>query len=82
VTVVSIYPGLVRTEAVRLRAVFDLSKLGESEFIGRAIAPWPLTPQAQRVDRNSRHTAAALRSNYGFSDVDGNQPRRWTEADI
>lgn len=38
VTVVSLYPGLVRTEAVLAAGVFDLSNSESPEFIGRAIA--------------------------------------------
>src|SRR5262249_56558609 len=38
VTVVSLYPGLVRTEAVLAAGVFDLSNSESPEFIGRAVA--------------------------------------------
>src|SRR6516164_2626173 len=45
VTVVSLYPGLVRTEAVLAAGVFDLSNSESPEFIGRAVAAarssWP-----------------------------------------
>ena len=38
VTVVSLYPGLVRTEAVLAAGVFDLSNSESPEFTGRAVA--------------------------------------------
>jgi NAD(P)-dependent dehydrogenase (short-subunit alcohol dehydrogenase family) len=38
ITVVSLYPGLVRTEAVLAAGVFDLSNSESPEFIGRAVA--------------------------------------------
>src|SRR5262249_47463466 len=38
VTVVSLYPGLVRTEAVLAAGVFDLRNSESPEFIGRAVA--------------------------------------------
>jgi NAD(P)-dependent dehydrogenase (short-subunit alcohol dehydrogenase family) len=38
VTAVSLYPGLVRTEAVLAAGVFDLSNSESPKFIGRAVA--------------------------------------------
>lgn len=38
VTVVSLYPGLVRTGAVLAAGVFDLSNSESPEFIGRTVA--------------------------------------------
>jgi NAD(P)-dependent dehydrogenase (short-subunit alcohol dehydrogenase family) len=81
VTVVSLYPGLVRTEAVLAAGVFDLSNSESPEFIGRAIAAMAVDPQAQRW--NGRVvTAAAVALDYGFTDIDGKQPKPLTEADI
>lgn len=81
VTVVSLYPGLVRTEAVLAAGVFDLSNSESPEFIGRAVAALAADPLV------SRHTgavlvAAALGREYGFSDIDGRQPRPLTLADV
>jgi dehydrogenase/reductase SDR family member 1 len=81
VTVVSIYPGLVRTEAVLAAGVFDLSNSESPEFIGRAIAAMAVDPDAQRWN-GQVVTAAAMALDYGFTDIDGKQPRPLTEADI
>jgi len=81
VTVVSIYPGLVRTEAVLAAGVFDLSNSESPEFIGRAIAAMAVDPQAPRWT-GKVVTAAAMALDYGFTDIDGKQPRPLTEADI
>lgn len=81
VTIVSLYPGLVRTEAVLAAGVFDLSNSESPEFIGRAIAAMAVDEQAQRW--NGRVvTAATMALDYGFTDIDGAQPRPLTEADI
>jgi len=81
VTVVSLYPGLVRTEAVLAAGVFDLSNSESPEFIGRAIAA---LAGDQHVSRHSGRVlvAAALAGEYGFTDVDGTQPRPLTLADV
>jgi dehydrogenase/reductase SDR family member 1 len=44
VTVVSLYPGLVRTEAVLAAGVFDLSNSESPEFSGRAVAALAADP--------------------------------------
>lgn len=77
VTVVSLYPGLVRTEAVLAAGVFDLSNSESPEFIGRAVAA--LAGDAS-VSRWSGQVvvAAALGTEYGFTDIDGRQPRPLT----
>jgi dehydrogenase/reductase SDR family protein 1 len=73
VTVVSMYPGLVRTESVLAARVFDLSNSESPEFIGRAVAALAADPAAARW--NGRVVvAAALGREYGFSDIDGRQP--------
>jgi dehydrogenase/reductase SDR family protein 1 len=82
VAVVSIYPGMVRTEKVMASAAWlDLSNSESPEFIGRAIAALAGDPDVMR------HTgrvlvAAALASDYGFTDVDGRRPRPLTLADV
>jgi len=82
VAVVSIYPGLVRTEKVMQAASFlDLSNSESPEFIGRAVAALARDPEVMR------HTgkvliAAAVATEYGFKDVDGTTPRPLTLTDV
>jgi NAD(P)-dependent dehydrogenase (short-subunit alcohol dehydrogenase family) len=81
VTVVSIYPGLVRTEAVLAAGVFDLSNSESPEFIGRSVAALSADPEAIR--RTGQVViAAALAREYGFTDVDGKQPRPLSLAEV
>ncbi len=72
--VVSLYPGLVRTEAVVAAGVFDLSNSESPEFIGRAVAALAGDLSVSRWS-GQVVTAAALGTEYGFTDVDGRQPR-------
>ncbi len=76
VAVVSLYPGLVRTELVMAAAAggwLDLSNSESPEFIGRVIAALARDPQL--LDRSGKvWVAAALAQEYGVSDVDGRQP--------
>lgn len=81
VTVVSLYPGLVRTEAVLAAGVFDLSNSESPEFIGRAVAALARDPAVSRWNGNVV-VAAALGAEYGFTDVDGRQPRPLTLEDL
>jgi len=82
VAVVSIYPGMVRTEKVMASAAWlDLSNAESPEFIGRTIAALAADPDV------IRHTgkvlvAAAVALDYGFTDVDGKSPRPLTIADV
>jgi NAD(P)-dependent dehydrogenase (short-subunit alcohol dehydrogenase family) len=82
VTVVSLYPGLVRTEKVMEAAKFlDMSNSESPEFTGRAIAALALDPDVLR------HTGkvlvgAAIAREYGFTDVDGKSPRPLTIAEV
>jgi NAD(P)-dependent dehydrogenase (short-subunit alcohol dehydrogenase family) len=81
VTVVSLYPGLVRTEAVLAAGVFDLTNSESPEFIGRAVAALAGDPNVIRRS-GSVLVAAALAQEYGFTDVDGRQPRPLTLSDV
>src|SRR5262249_48378933 len=81
VTVVSLYPGLVRTEAVLAAGVFDLSNSESREFIGRAVAALASDPHVSSR-AGSVLVAAALAEEYGFTDIDGRQPRPLTLADV
>ena len=82
VTVVSLYPGLVRTEKVMQAAQWlDFSNSESPEFIGRAVVALATDPDALR------HTgkvlvAASLARDYGFTDIDGATPRPLTIADV
>jgi dehydrogenase/reductase SDR family protein 1 len=81
VTVVALYPGLVRTEAVLAAGVFDLSNSESPEFIGRAVAALAGDPDVSRRN-GSVLVAAALAAEYDFTDVDGRRPRPLTLADV
>jgi dehydrogenase/reductase SDR family member 1 len=81
VTVVSLYPGLVRTEAVLAAGVFDLSNSESPEFIGRAVAALASDSEVSRRS-GSVLVAAALAAEYDFTDVDGRRPRPLTLADV
>jgi NAD(P)-dependent dehydrogenase (short-subunit alcohol dehydrogenase family) len=82
VAVVSLYPGLVRTEKVMEAAKFlDMSNSESPEFIGRAVMALAGDPNVMR------HTgrvlvAAAVAREYGFTDIDGKTPRPLTIADV
>lgn len=82
VAVVSLYPGLVRTEKVMEAAAYlDLSNSESPRFIGRAVA-------ALATDRDilaltgSVVVAATCAEKYGFCDVDGRRPRALTIDDV
>lgn len=81
VAVVSLYPGLVRTEAVLAAGVFDLSNSESPEFIGRAVAALAHDSKVMRWTGQVL-VAAALAHEYGFVDVDGRQPKPLTLADV
>jgi len=76
VAVVSLYPGLVRTEAVMAAAQqgwFDLANSESPEFSGKVIAALARDPK--RMDRSGKVlVAAAVAAEYGVSDVDGKKP--------
>jgi len=82
VAVVSLYPGLVRTEKVMEAAQWlDLTNSESPEFIGRAVAALAADPAVLR--RTGKVViAAALAREYGFTDVDGKSPRPLTLADV
>ncbi|MEW6128632.1 MAG: SDR family NAD(P)-dependent oxidoreductase [Acidobacteriota bacterium] len=75
VAVVSLYPGLVRTEKVMQAAAWlDLSNSESPQFIGRAVAG--LVADAKRMERSGKVLiAATLAREYGFTDIDGKSPR-------
>lgn len=82
VAVVSLYPGLVRTEKVMQAAAWlDLSNSESPEFIGRAVAALAADPDVIRYSGQVR-VAAQLAIEYGFTDIDGKTPRPLTLGDV
>ena len=82
VAVVSLYPGLVRTEKVMEAAAFlDLSNSESPQFIGRAVATLASDPNMMQHSGRVL-VAAALAQEYGFTDIDGKQPRPLTLQDV
>jgi len=82
VAAVSLYPGIVRTESVMKAAEhLDLSNSESPQFIGRAIVA--LASDADIMQKTGRVLiAAALAEEYGFTDIDGRQPRPLTATDV
>jgi len=81
VAVVSLYPGLVRTEKVMAAAQWlDLRNSESPGFIGRAIAALANDPEVMGKSGKVL-VAAALAEEYGFTDVDGKSPRPLTLAE-
>jgi NAD(P)-dependent dehydrogenase (short-subunit alcohol dehydrogenase family) len=82
VAAVSLYPGLVRTEKVMEAAAFlDLSNSESPQFVGRAVAALAADPKVMGKSGQAL-VAAALALEYGFTDVDGKQPRPLTLEDV
>ena len=82
VAVVSLYPGLVRTEKVMEAAAYlDLSNSESPEFIGRAVAALAADPGI--MNRSGQVVvAAALAQEHGFADIDGKKPVPLTFKDV
>ncbi len=75
VAAVSLYPGLVRTEAIMKSADYwDLSNSESPRLIGRAVAALAADPGILEKSGKAL-VAAALALEYGITDVDGKQPR-------
>jgi dehydrogenase/reductase SDR family member 1 len=78
VAAVSLYPGLVRTEAVmKAKDFFGPEAMANSEspqFIGRAVAALASDPKIMEKSGQVL-VAARLAEEYGFTDVDGKRPR-------
>ncbi|PPD58554.1 SDR family NAD(P)-dependent oxidoreductase [Dehalogenimonas etheniformans] len=78
VAVISLYPGLVRTESVMRAAEFlDLSNSESPQFIGRAVAALASDPDIMKHS-GKVSVAAAIAREYGFTDIDGRQPEPLT----
>jgi NAD(P)-dependent dehydrogenase (short-subunit alcohol dehydrogenase family) len=79
VAAISLYPGLVRTEGVIKAAEhFDLSNSESPQFIGRAVAALAADTEIMRKS-GQLLIAAELALEYGFTDIDGTQPRSLRE---
>ncbi|MDV3351938.1 SDR family NAD(P)-dependent oxidoreductase [Leptothoe sp. LEGE 181152] len=78
VAVVSLYPGLVRTERVMRAAEYlDLSNSESPQFLGRVVAA--LTSDPTIMEKSGKVLVAAqLAMDYGITDIDGKQPRPLT----
>jgi dehydrogenase/reductase SDR family protein 1 len=82
IAVVSIYPGLVRTEKVMEAAAWlDLTNSESPEFIGRAVTALAADSDVMR-HTGTVSVAAKLAIEYGFTDTDGKVPRPLTLADV
>jgi NAD(P)-dependent dehydrogenase (short-subunit alcohol dehydrogenase family) len=84
VAVVSLYPGLVRTEAVLAAAEggwLDLSNSESPEFLGRVVAALARDPAL--MERSGKVLVAAeIAAEFGVSDVDGRQPKPLTLENV
>ncbi len=82
VAVVSLYPGLVRTESIMRNAKhFDMSNSESPQFIGRVIAALASDPNI--MNKSGKVLVAAQEAlEYGIQDIDGKQPRPVTLSDF
>jgi NAD(P)-dependent dehydrogenase (short-subunit alcohol dehydrogenase family) len=82
VAVVSLYPGLVRTESVmRASKHFDMSNSESPQFIGRVVAA--LANDTNIMKKSGQVLVAAQEAlEYDIQDIDGKQPRPLTLKDF
>lgn len=82
IAVVALYPGLVRTESVLAAAqFFDMRNAESPEFQGRAVAALAADPAILQKSGQVLVTAQ-MSLEYGFTDVDGRQPRPLSVAEV
>ena len=82
VAVISLYPGLVRTEKIMEAAAWlDLSNSESPQFVGRAVAALAGDP-AVLAQSGRVLVAAGLAQTYGFTDLDGTTPRPLTVNEV
>lgn len=75
ITVISLYPGLVRTESVlRAAQYFDMSNSESPQFTGMVIAALANDPNLMSKT-GKVWVGAALAEEYGIVDIDGKHPR-------
>jgi len=82
VAVVTLYPGLVRTERVLRGAEYlDMRNAESEQFTGRAIAA--LAVDSKIMEKSGTvQVAAALGEEYDFTDIDGTRPKPRTIEDV
>lgn len=81
IAVVSLYPGLVRTEAVLAAGVFNLSNSESPEFLGRVVAA--LATDRKTLERSGQVlVAAAVALEYDLKDIDGRIPTPLSIEDV
>jgi dehydrogenase/reductase SDR family protein 1 len=82
VAVVSLYPGLVRTESIMRHAKdFDMSNSESPQFIGRVVAALANDPKIMK--KSGKVLVAAQEAlEYSIRDIDGKQPRPLTIKDF
>jgi dehydrogenase/reductase SDR family member 1 len=82
VAVVSLYPGLVRTESIMRNAKhFDMSNSESPQFIGRVVAA--LANDSNILKKSGKVLVAAQEAlEYGIQDIDGKRPRPLTLKDF
>jgi NAD(P)-dependent dehydrogenase (short-subunit alcohol dehydrogenase family) len=82
VAVISLYPGLVRTESVLRNAKhFDMSNSESPQFIGRVVAA--LSDDPDIMKKSGKVLVAAQEAlEYGIQDIDSKQPRPLTLKDF
>lgn len=77
ITAISLWPGIVRTERI-LEQIdelpFSLKHSESPEFTGRAVVALATDPDVNR-HTGSVQVVAELAELYGFTDIDGSQPR-------
>ena len=82
VAVISLYPGLVRTEKVMEAAAWlDLSNSESPEFLGRVVVALVDDPEVMRLT-GQVVVAADVARTRGITDTDGKQPRPLTLGDV
>jgi dehydrogenase/reductase SDR family member 1 len=78
IAVISLYPGLVRTESVlRAAEYFDMSNSESPQFTGRVIASLANDPNIMSKT-GKVWVSAELAARYGIQDIDGKQPKPLT----
>jgi len=82
VAVVSLYPGLVRTEKVLEAAAFlDLTNSESPQFIGRVVSALACDPDI--MQKSGQVLVAATEAlHYGVADLDGKQPMPLTLSQV
>lgn len=82
VTVVSLYPGIVRTERVMRASEFlDLSNSESPQYLGRVIAAL-FTDTTRMKKTGNAIVAAQLGIEYGVADIDGKIPQPLSIEDL